>query len=57
MCEENNHKYEEKTCPKCGEHFCYACCGSTNVDQGGKYELDFMTCPKCGFDWYTHNED
>jgi hypothetical protein len=47
------HEYADKTCPVCGEVFCFNCCGSTNVHEGGKYELDFMDCPKCGHDYYS----
>ena len=50
MCGDN-HEYSEKICG-CGKVFCYSCCGSTNVDQGGKYEADYMTCPACGLDYY-----
>ena len=55
MCEKFDHEYSEKVCANCGETFCYACCGSQNVDQGGKYHPDYMTCPKCGTDWYKEN--
>ena len=48
-----NHEYAEKECLKCGQVFCYSCCGSQNVDQGGKYEEDYMTCPVCGHDYYS----
>jgi len=51
-CENGRHEYAEKVC-ECGNSFCYSCCGSQNVDQGGKYEPDFMTCPKCGKDYYS----
>jgi len=50
--EDGGHAYAEKICPKCGADFCWACCGNTNVHEGGKYEPDFMTCPKCGHDIY-----
>lgn len=49
---EGSHEYSEKTCPKCGAIFCYTCCLGQNVDQGGKYEPDFMLCPACGHDIY-----
>jgi len=49
----NHHEYSAKTCPKCGRGFCYACCGGTNVDQGGKHEPDYMLCPNCGADFYA----
>jgi hypothetical protein len=52
MCNPNEHQYSEKTCV-CGEIFCYACCGGTNVDQGGKHELDYMYCPVCKADFYA----
>ncbi len=52
--EKCTHDYAEKQCLKCGEIFCYSCCGGTNVDQGGKYESDYMTCPHCGFDYYDN---
>lgn len=44
------HEYAEETCPNCGQEFCFACCGSTNVHEGGKYEPSFMLCPRCGKD-------
>ena len=50
-----NHPYATKVCKKCGKDFCYNCCGSTNVDQGGKHEVDFMHCPHCDFDFYGNN--
>ena len=46
------HEYAEKICPNCKELFCYNCCESTNIDQGGKYEPDYMNCPICGYDYY-----
>ena len=49
---EYNHEYATKTCPECGKIFCYSCCGGQNVDQGGKYEPDYMFCPKWGHDYY-----
>lgn len=49
----DHHKYSAKECPKCGKVFCYSCCGGTNVDQGGKYEPDYMFCPACGADFYA----
>lgn len=52
MCEDGNHEYAGKVCQKCGQEFCYSCCGSQNVDQGGKYYPDSMTCPKCGQEFY-----
>ena len=48
----STHEYTEKVCPNCGRDFCWACCGSTNVHEGGKYEPDSMTCPQCGQEWY-----
>ena len=50
------HEYDGKTCRKCGEEFCWACCRDTNVHHGGKYDKDFMLCPKCGHDWYEEDE-
>ena len=47
------HEYSEETCPKCGQVFCWNCCGKTNVHEGGKYEPDFMECPACGHDFYS----
>jgi ribosomal protein L37E len=52
MCDEYQHEYADKTCPECGRVFCYSCCRDQNVDQGGKYERDFMLCPQCGHDYY-----
>jgi hypothetical protein len=49
---DGGHEYAEKTC-KCGEVFCFYCCGGTNVHQGGKYEKDYMFCPSCGADFYA----
>lgn len=57
MCTEFTHEYATKTCPSCGEIFCYSCCGSTNVEQGGKYEPDYMTCPSCNHDYYAQPKD
>lgn len=42
-----NHQYTAVVC-ECGHEYCYSCCGGTNVDQGGKYEPDYMLCPVCG---------
>lgn len=53
--EPNHHKYSAETCPKCGKVFCWACCGGTNVHQGGKYEPDFMLCPVCKTDVKAEN--
>jgi hypothetical protein len=50
---DGNHRYAEKECPECGHIFCYSCCRDTNVDQGGKYDPDFMDCPNCGADYYA----
>ena len=50
---ESDHAYAEKICPKCGRDFCFDCCASTNVDQGGKHEKDYMLCPECGHDIYS----
>jgi len=47
------HQYTVKTCPKCGADFCYACCGDTNVSQGGKHDPNYMYCPHCGWDYYS----
>jgi len=56
-CSNNyNHECAEKTCPQCGYIFCWACCGGTNVHQGGKYEPDWMNCPNCGHDYYSEDE-
>lgn len=55
MCEEYAHEYEEKICTKCGQDFCWNCCGGTNVHEGGKHEPDYMLCPKCGYDFYKEN--
>lgn len=52
-CELGNHAYSEKRC-ECGVVFCYACCGGQNVDQGGKYQPDYMFCPACGQDYYSN---
>ena len=46
------HEYNVKTCPNCRANFCYTCCSGTNVDQGGKYEPDYMYCPVCVHDYY-----
>lgn len=54
-CDKNNHEYAEETCQKCGEVFCWACCGGTNIHQGGKYEPDFMLCPVCKTDVKAEN--
>jgi len=48
-----HHQYAAKACPKCGAHFCYACCAGQNVDQGGKHDPDYMFCPECGWDYYS----
>jgi DNA-directed RNA polymerase subunit RPC12/RpoP len=50
MCTDERHEYSEQRCSKCGETFCWSCCGGTNVHHGGKYEPDYMLCPKCGYD-------
>ena len=52
-----SHEYSEKTCQKCGEDFCFSCCKSTNVHEGGKYEEDYMLCPTCGHNWYENTVD
>jgi len=52
-CCEMGHEYAEKICPTCGRDFCFSCCGTTNVHEGGKYQNDCMTCPKCGADYYA----
>lgn len=52
MCKKYNHEYSEVTCPECEHIFCYSCCKGTNVDQGGKYDPDYMFCPQCGHDIY-----
>ena len=49
------HEYSERLCPKCESIYCYNCCRATNVDQGGKYQPDYMHCPHCGYDWYEEN--
>ena len=46
------HNYSTKVCPNCQGVFCYDCCNGTNVDQGGKYDPDYMFCPHCGHDYY-----
>lgn len=48
------HEYAERTCPKCGQIFCWACCANSNADEGsGRYGTPLFTlCPKCG-----HNVD
>ncbi|KKU08884.1 MAG: hypothetical protein UX12_C0028G0001 [Candidatus Collierbacteria bacterium GW2011_GWC1_45_47] len=51
--EHGGHEYADKTCSKCGAVYCYSCCGSQNVDQGGKHSPDYMLCPVCGHDWYA----
>jgi len=48
----HNHEYADKLCV-CGHIYCYSCCSSTNVDQSGKYEPDFMICPVCHRDFYS----
>lgn len=48
----DTHEYSPVECSKCGHVFCFACCGYTNVHQGGKYVDDKMTCPNCGHDYY-----
>ena len=53
--EDGGHEYADRICPKCGRDFCWACCGSTNVHEGGKHYPDFMECPECGHDWYAEN--
>jgi len=54
-CNNGYHQYADKTCDRCGCVFCYACCGGQNVDQGGKYQPDYMNCPECGQDWYNND--
>ena len=58
-CDErgDGHEYHVNICFKCNRDFCYSCCGNTNVDQGGKYDPDFMTCPSCGHDLYEERND
>ena len=56
-CTQDNHEYFERECPHCGQVFCFSCCASTNVHEGGKYEPDFMLCPKCGYDYYSDDDD
>jgi hypothetical protein len=51
-CPGGQHQYSANTC-ECGREFCYSCCGGTNVDQGGKYDPDYMLCPSCGRDFYA----
>jgi hypothetical protein len=48
---DGRHEYAERVC-KCGATFCYSCSAGTNVDQGGKYDPDYIYCPACGRDWY-----
>lgn len=48
----DRHEYSMKVCPKCGKGFCYSCCAGQNVDQGGKYDPDYMYCPSCGNNYY-----
>ena len=55
-CWNDHHSYGTRECV-CGEVFCWECCGSTNVHEGGKYQPDFMACPKCGADWYAEEEN
>ena len=50
-----DHEYAERLCV-CGAVFCYGCCRSTNVDQGGRHEENYMLCPKCGRDYYEEIE-
>jgi len=52
---QGRHEYAEKTCPKCGAVYCWHCCASTNVHQGGKHEPDYMLCPVCGHDYYMES--
>ena len=56
-CTPNGHEYASKTCSRCGAVFCYACCGQTNVHEGGKHIADFMTCPVCGQDYYKGEKE
>jgi len=56
MCEKGKHDYDIKICPECGTDYCYACCQSTNVDQGGKYQKDYMLCPNCAHDFYSQKK-
>jgi len=49
------HPYATKDCPHCNGQYCYNCCAGTNVDQGGKYEHDYMFCPHCGKDFYDQD--
>lgn len=55
--DDGGHDYSEHICPECGRDFCYNCCGSQNVDQGHKYEEEYMTCPDCGHDIYSEPEE
>lgn len=55
-CGDGWHDYAEKTCINCGHVSCYSCSGGTNVDQGGKYDPDYMFCPVCGLDWYKSSK-
>jgi hypothetical protein len=57
MCTDERHEYSEQKCSKCGEVFCWNCCGRTNVHHGGKYAPDFMLCPKCGHDILADEEE
>jgi hypothetical protein len=54
-CENGYHEYTEKECT-CGHVFCWSCCSSTNVQEGGKYSEDFMPCPVRSKDFYAEGE-
>ena len=56
-CTADYHNYATKECPACTTVFCYDCCHSTNLDQGGKHEPDFMLCPNCHGDWFSVEAD
>ena len=56
-CTSDHHEYAERECSKCGHIFCFSCCASTNVHEGGKHEPDFMLCSKCGHDYYSDDDD
>lgn len=49
-CDNGEHEYSRRTCQRCNSVYCFSCCASTNVHEGGKHTPSFMTCPVCGWD-------